>query len=413
VTLIEDREGGLRFPSGPADPTPLGGITLAADRISVQRAVLVIVNEKVPWTLEGQNLSLNLERLRNDRYHGKFAYEEGRLRIKDHEGFQASVTADFEIVPHEIFLREGLASSDFGSVQATGKLGLAGGVRARFEVEGEGDVGRAAESLLGVTGVSKVLEGRTSFRGTLSIEPEGKTLEGTLLLPEGRIAGVPFADWRGELFWDRSILQLGYAQGTLAGGGAKLQLQQPLPIAEHRASLDLDVQGASLSRILSGASGAASPLDSLISGRGSFRFPTERPLEIEGAFDLSGMAPVLEGSSSVATPISFEVRGDVEGEELHIDELQFRTSFLEGTLSGTYPRKSSALFSIDVGSSDLAATDLLQQKVRKLAGVDPGAIPSAWGVSGRGGAQGQLTERLPDLSFRGELTAEDLRIDGI
>ncbi len=80
----------------------------------------------------------------------------------------------------------------------------------------------------------------------LTISPESKTLEGTLLLPEGQVAGIPVGNWSGEVFWDRSILTVGFARGRFASGSAKLQLHQPLPVAENPASLSIDFEDASL-----------------------------------------------------------------------------------------------------------------------------------------------------------------------
>ena len=413
ISLLEDRETGLVLPSGRTEAIQLAGITLAADSVSVSKALLRIENQKVPWTLEALNLAMDLRRLRDGRYEGRFTYDEGRLRIKDHEELGASVAADFELVPNELFLREGTAEADFGRLQATGKVGFAGGVHARFDVTAEGDSGRLAEAVFGLDGASALSEGSASFRGMLTIDPESKTLEGTLVLPEGRLAGIPVAQWNGEVFWDRSILSIGYARGRFASGSARLQLHQPLPVAEHPASLVVDLEDASLSTMLSGVTGSSSPLDSRVSGQGTFFFDADRPEEIEGSFELRGVAPEKDAASSSSTPLSFRARAAVGEEKLEIQELELETPFLNGKLSGVYPREGSASFSIDVTSGNLAAADALRRELQRVFAVKDDTPPEEWGIEGSGRATGHLRERLPRMVFEGDLVAEDLRLDEV
>jgi autotransporter translocation and assembly factor TamB len=413
ISLSEDRETGLVLPSGRAEATRLARLTLAADNVTVTKAQLQIENQKVPWALSASNVTLDLRKLRDRHYAGRFTYDEGRLRIKDHPEFGASVSADFELVPNELFLREGQAQADFGRIQATGKVGLAGGVRARFDVTAEGDSGRLAEAVFGLDDASTVVEGSASFRGMLTIDPESKTLEGTLLVPEGRLAGVTVSDWNGEVFWDRSILSIGYARGRFGSGSARLQLHQPLPVAEHPASLVVDVEDASLSAILSGVTGSPSPVDSRISGQGTFSFVAEHPEKVEGSFELQGVAPEERTDPSRSTPLSFRAQAAVGDERLSIQELEIEAPFLSARLSGVYPREGSASLSIDVESGSLAAAAALQRELQRIFPTEENSTPVEWEIEGSGRVSGQLRERLPRLVFEGDLVAEDLRIDGV
>jgi autotransporter translocation and assembly factor TamB len=416
ISLVEDRETGLVLPIGPMerrDATRLAGITLAADSISVTEAVLRIENQKVPWSLQASNLAMDVRRLRDGRYEGRFAYDGGRLRVKDHEEIEASVAADFELVPNELFLREGTVESDFGRVQATGKVGLAGGVHARFDVTAEGESGRLTEAVFGIRGASSVAQGSASFRGMLTLDPESKTLEGTLVLPEGRLAGIPVAQWSGEVFWDRSILSIGYARGTFASGRARLQLQQPLPMAEHPATVIVDVEGASLAAVLSGATGSSSPVDSRVSGEGTFSFSADRPEAVEGSFELQGVAPGETAASSSSTPLSFRAKGAVREEKLEIEDLQLDTSFLSAKLSGFYPREGPASLSLALESDDLSAATALQREIQRVFVTEDDAFTEDWGMEGSGRATGQLRERLPHMVFEGDVVAEEFRLDGL
>jgi hypothetical protein len=245
----------------------------------------------------------------------------------------------------------------------------------------------------------------------LTIEPESRALEGTLVLAEGRIAGVPVTRWSGEVFWDRSILSIGYARGTFASGNTRLQLHQPLPVAAHPASLVVDLEGASLEAIFSGVSGSPSPLESRLSGRGDFSFDADNFEEIQGSFELQGVAPASDGPVGSSTPLSFRATGGVSGRKLEIQELQLETPFLSGTLSGTYPREGPANLSIDFTSSDLAAAEAFQREIQRVLARENDLPPGEWRFSGRGRAFGRIRERVPRLVFEGELLAEDLKVD--
>ncbi len=413
ITLAEDPETGLVLESGRSRATRLAGITLAADSISVSDAVLRIENQRVPWTLDASGMAMDLKRLRDGRFGGRFTYNTGVMKIKDHRELAAGVTADFELVPNELFLREGHLTSEFGRLQATGKIGLAGGVRARFEVEAEGESGKLAQAVFGLEDAPGLAQGSTAFRGMLTITPETKTLEGTLVLPEGKVAGVPVENWSGEVFWDRSILSIGHARGAIASGNGTFQLHQPLPVNEHPASLTVNFERVSLASVLMGLSGSSSPLDSRMSGQGTFSFEAESPEDIAGSFEVDGTPSSGESLAPFATPVSFRARAAIGERKLHIGELELETPFLSGTLTGTYPREGAADLWLDVESSDLSAARIFQRELERVAAGQNFLPPDAWEVQGRGGAIGRLRERFPRLVFEGELAAEDLTLGGM
>jgi autotransporter translocation and assembly factor TamB len=404
LRLAEDREG-LHLPRE-APAGPLAAFAVSADRISVERGVLVIRNERVPWDLEAQELSLRLERLGSELYQGKLAYEGGRIRIKDHQEIRASVTADLEIVSQEIFVREARAQTDVGWISMTGKLGFAGGERGRFALTAEGESGPAAQSLFGMAGAAAWLEGIASFRGTLSVEPGTKSLEGTLSLPRGRLSGIDYSDWKGEVFWDRSLLQISYAQGRFAGGAARMQLHQPLPSAEHPAALELDLDRGSLAAVIAAARGLPGPIESTVSGRGSFTFSARPPTLLNGRFELDGAYP----TATALTPLSFHARGEVGDGDLEIEELRVETSFLQGSISGVYPRRGPAQLHVELASTDLVAAERLKRELGSIAGFE-GA--SDFQLAGRGRIAGELGSRLPSLTFEGGVSAQELSVQSV
>lgn len=415
--LVEGPEGGLSLAARRARATPLGRVGLAADRVSIQRASVVIENEKVPWELEASNLSVGLNGIGEGAYHGRIAYDEGYLRIKDHDEIRASVEADFDLVPHELLVKEARVQSGIGKLLLTGKLAFAGGARGRFDVTAEGDVGQSMDSVLGFRKASALTHGAATFRGGLTIEPGNKTLSGTFLLPKGDVAGIPLTRWKGEVFWDRSLLQVSYAQGSLAGGAARFQLHQPLPVREHRASLDLEIERASLVRILRESKGLASPLDSLLGGKASLSFSASEPDDLQGEFEIQGSMPPGNGGEEGGheagpAPLSLRVKGSLAAGDLVLDDANFETPFLDGMISGTYPRIGSARLLVDFHASDLESADRLQRDLRRMfaAGAGERGNPAELvGIAGNGEAQGNVTGRLPELTFDGELSAGRLQ----
>ncbi|HSF16588.1 MAG TPA: translocation/assembly module TamB domain-containing protein [Vicinamibacteria bacterium] len=407
VRLVE-ADGRLALPVG-RRPLQLSSPSLSfvAETVSITNAAIVLDNEKVPWRLTAENVNLVLARRGLDRYEGSLAYENGRLAIKDHEPLSASVATDFEVVARELLMREAVVSSEFGEARLTGKISFAGAPRGRFDIVTQGDIGRAIQTIVGVRSGPSLASGDFELRGGISIEPENKTLQGTVTLARGFVAGQRISDWTGELFWDHSLLQLSYAEGTLAGGRARVQLHQPLPVATHEASVDVDLVGGSLGRFLEGLRGIPSPVDSQVSGTASLVFFRRAPERLAGSFELIG----LDTPNGSGESLSFSTRGRISEGDVEIEQGRLETGALEATISGRYPREGSAELLVDASFFDLASAEGLGWRVRNVLfeGSEAGPV----GVSGRGRARGRLLGRFPDLSFEGEIVAEELSVSGL
>ncbi|HXV60289.1 MAG TPA: translocation/assembly module TamB domain-containing protein [Vicinamibacteria bacterium] len=407
LRLVET-DGGLALPVG-REPLELGSPSLSfvAETVSVTNAAIVLDNERVPWHLTAENVNLDLARRGQDRYEGSLVYENGRLAIKDHEPLSASVSADFEIVARELLMREAVVRSEFGEARLTGKISFAGAPRGRFDIVTQGDVGRAIQTIVGVRSGPSLASGDFELRGGLTIEPENKILQGTVTLARGTVAGQRVSDWTGELFWDRSLLQLSYAEGTLAGGRARVQLHQPLPVATHEASVDIDLAGGSLARFLEGLRGQPSPVDSQVSATASLVFARRAPERLGGTFELIG----LDAPSGSGESLSFSIRGRITEGDVEIEQGRLDTRALDATISGRYPREGAAELLVDASFFDLASAESLGWQVRNV--LLEGSEANPVGASGRGRARGKLQGRFPDLAFEGEIVAEELHVSDL
>jgi autotransporter translocation and assembly factor TamB len=425
IHLVEGAEGGFRFPRDvTAPPTLTGaGMAFSADRVALENAELVLSNEKVPWQLEASNLGVELRRQGGDSYKGMVSYNDGVLVIKDHARIEGSVSAEIELSGGELFVHDARGQSELGSMSARGKVGLAGGVHGRFDVEAEGDVARTAHSVLGLDLDDAALTGAMQFKGSLSVTPGTKQLEGTLAWPAGEVHGIPMRNWSGALFWDRQLLQVSGARGALASGRARLELHQALPVSDHRAALEVDVVGASLAEVLAGARAGDSPVDSSLSGKASLSFPATSPDRVEGVFEITGTRPGVargsrDGSSGVVPAgaartetVDLKASGTIADGDIHLASMQIETATMSVSMSGVYPRDGSADILVDITSFDLARTDEVALGLRCLLRSGAKADPEPWGLAGRGRARGRLTARLPRPRFEGELTASAMGFD--
>jgi len=411
LRLVEGAEPG--FGAGGATATlPLAsaGSSFAADRVVLEDAEIILSDERIPWELEASNLAVVLTRDRRRSYKGTLEYDEGRLVIRDQPAVATALSAEFEIVAGELLVHEARAVSEIGEISAKGKLGLAGGIQGRFDVAAEVAVERAVALMgdVGTMGSERLASGPVRFRGSLSISPDGQSLQGTLDWPSGRLLGVLVSGWSGDVFWDSQLLQLSGAEGRIASGRGKLQLQQPLPVEANPVLLDVQFENLHLDELVSGVRGRPSPVDSVLSGMVSLSFESTDPLGADGRFEVDGARPTTE---TLGEAVSFYASGSLRAGDVEIDEARVETDTLDGTLTGLYPRKAPADLVVDIRSTDLARTDALARDVRRILRPDTEPDPEPWGMAGRGRATGHLTARLPHLSFDGALSATDLEFD--
>ena len=387
------------------------GVFISADRVALENASILIADETFPWQLEASNLGISVERSRSGSYAGRLDYEDGSLVIKDHPEMRGSVSAEFEIAAGELLLHEAHALSELGELHVKGKLGLAGGVRGRFEVSAEGPVERALTSIFGISPNSQAITGMMAFNGTLDVSPEKKVLKGSVRWARGQVLGMATSDWSGELFWDQQLLQLSGAEGIVASGRGRVELHQALPLVDHPASLEIAIDGAALAEMVAGMRGRPSPVDSLVSGRVSLSFPLTEPHRADGTFELKGLKDLNERLPNVAETVAFEISGRVRDGDIEVESARFDTDAVSGTLSGLYPRVGSAELFVDVRSDNLARADELARGLRGLLRPDGAPDPERWGISGTGFARGRLSERVPHFTFDGEVAAGVLQFD--
>jgi len=408
LRLVDDRAPPLRLPRElPATPAFVGaGLRFSADRVSLEQAFIELSNDTVPWALEATNLSLELTQQRGS-YKGVISYEDGVLTIKDHPEIRASATADIELSTGELFVHEASAVSDLGSVNARGKASLAGGANGRFDVEATGRLDRAAASLFGLTDAQRRLSGEARFQGTLDVSPDNNLLEGTIALDRGSVLGVPVRGLRGQVFWDRQLLQVSPAEAEIAAGRARFELHQPLPADEHPVSLEIDLSAVSLRALIEGTQGRPSPIDSDVSGLLSLSLPSQDLGSLDGVFQLTGAMP----AEPDVEPVAFAAEGALDGGDLQIDSARVEARSLVATVSGRYPRQGDGELVADIRSDDLASLDALGWGLRGLLRAEDEPAPVPWGIAGQGRARGALRGRFPHPSFEGQLAATGLTYD--
>jgi autotransporter translocation and assembly factor TamB len=415
---VQDYGGGqidlprrLGGPSSEPSRARNAALALAADRIVFEEARFVYNNWNIPWRLDAEGVSANLELDGANRHRGAITYQHGTLQIKDRRPIESSVDVRLELVGRELLIEELVAGGRFYELIANGKVSLEEEPRAELAIEIESEVGPAARSLLGLELLESDGRERARMEGTLSMGRGWHLLQGQARVPRARFAGMPLWGFEGEISWDRNLFEVRSANGYLANGATTLSFRQPIPIAGQSAELAVGFEEVLLSRLMESVDGDVRRLGSRISGRADLAFRLSSPSNVNGDFELTGVAPPDSEDDADLLGLDFSATGVFEDGTLKLNPSQIETDAVVAKLDGAYPPVGPAALSFEARARDLAEADQLQQTVRLFA--NPDSPVSLLGVAGSGRAKGQLTGRLPHLVFRGSFAGEQIVYQGL
>ncbi len=341
---------------------PEASFNLLVDRILFENASVVYNNHTLPWTLEARELAARLER-EGGRFSGALEYQQGELQIKDRPPAVGSLEAQLELDGKQVRVSELIARGSAYQVRAEGTVELGTEPRAEMSLEAESQVGFAAHSLLGFSQLTDFGSTPASFQGTLTIGRGWHELEGRVLVPAARFAGLPLRNWTGQVFWDRSRFEVVSAEGFLAGGHSGWKVVQPLPLGGDPAEIEVQLEDVSLETVLEVFRGEPGPLASRISGNARFDVLLSDPYRVNGEFELTGKAPESSGEKS---GLDFTAGGVLEDGNLNLGRSRFETEFANVVLSGDYPRRGPANVRVALDARDLSRVDEVQQALRTL-----------------------------------------------
>ena len=405
---------GLYGLSGPTRSHSLSAASfnLLVDRIVFENASVVYNNQTLPWSLEARELSARFER-EGGKFSGALEYRQGEFQIKDRPPAEGSLEARLEVDGREIRVSELIARGSFYQVRAEGTIELGKEPRAEMSLEVESRVAFAARSLLGLSQLDDSGTTPASFEGTLTFGRGWHELEGRVDVPAARFAGLPVRNWTGEVYWDRSRVEVVSAEGLLAGGLSRWNLRQPLPLGGDPAEIEVQFGDVPLQTLLEAIRGEPGPLASRISGQARFDVLLSDPDRMNGDFELAGKAAE---SSGEASGLDFTASGVFEDGSLTLDRSRFETEFADVVLSGEYPLSGPANLRLALDARDLSRVDEVQQLLRTL--LHPERPARRLQITGRGRASGSLTGRLPRMRFEGDFAGSavhfrDTRLDHV
>ena len=223
---------------------------------------------------------MDVTRLRNGRYEGRFTYDEGLLRIKDQRELSAAVTADFELVPNELFLREGTADGGLRPPSGHREDRLRGGGARSLRHRPRATPGVWLRRCSASTAPRPSSRGRPPSAECSRSSRNRRLSKARCVLPKDASPESPSPNGAGKCSGTARFCRSATPGEPSRPETRGSSFTSPSPVAEHPASLVVDLEGASLGTILdglSGVSGSTSPLESRLSGQGSFTFAAERP----------------------------------------------------------------------------------------------------------------------------------------
>ncbi len=412
VLRIQDYGGGkvdlpgLWRPEAPERrPRTAAPLSIEAERIVVNDAQFLYQNHNLPWRLEAYQVEAAVERAQGGSYQGRLAYDRGELKIKDRPAFEGGISAQLELLSNELRLKELRAAGPFYEIRAQGAVDFNDQPEGQFVIDVESQVGPAARSLLGWPQLDDGGPLPARIHGNLSVGRGWHLFEGDLDVPMAKFLGASLRDWKGKIYWNRTVLELTEAEGRLANGDSELLLRQPLPVAEHAAQLSMEFQGVSLRALTESVTGEPGYLDSLLSGEVRLSMPPSQPLQASGDFELAGRSPGETTAGQYG--LELNAQGVLDEGTVTLGASRFDTGSTTASLSGRYPWSGAADLSVELSSGDLREADRLQQILRGL--FHPGETIPLLNLEGSGDVGGTLTGRIPALTFQGRFRGANVR----
>ncbi len=413
VLRIQDYGGGEIDLPGLDNPepeesvvVPQASVAFLVDRVRFEDAAFLYQNHTLPWHLMASDLSVGFDRTSDDYYRGTLTYQEGELQVMERPPVTASVDARVDLVGRELRVTRLTAKGTFYQLEAQGKVSFGTEAQAELSIELESLLGPAARSLLGTSLLNDRGEIPSTFQGNLSVGRGWHLLQGEVRVPGARFAGFPVRDFRGDFFWDRSVIELRNAEGHFAQGIFRFDLQQPLPFTEHASRLTAHFQDLSLETLVLAQTGQKGPLASRISGSMELDIPLFESERLSGDFDLVGKAP--EGT---AEGLDFSANGVITQGDLSLDASRFQTPSAVLSLSGEYPWEGPAKMAMELDSNALARTDWLQQRIRAV--LSPNKPSQTLGVTGTGRVKGRVLGKYPEFIFEGDFQGSHVTLNNI
>ena len=392
-------EGGDDIP--PMGTVGEGGADARIERLTIERGELILNHERVPLDLDLPHFRGRLASRRPGALAGTVAFGMGTARFGSAPAFPVGTDVSLVLEGRRLTVEAGRLRAPDTDLAYRGQIQIAARPQGQLLFGGTVDLAMLDAHVMR-TGFG--LRGRGRYDGTASIDGSRLRLKGRLQGKDGVFDGVPVPRYAGEVAWDSEGVHLRRFEVQALGGTGTLDIEVPPGAAVARLEAALrGVDAEALSRQVWGIGAAG--VGSSATGEVRLRWPRGRIRDLSGRMSL-----VLEARADGRTPVSGRLEWRAEEGVQFLDVAEFRTPAAHARLQGRIARDTRADLAVEADSTDLAASDVLGQRVRHALG---NAAAQLLGFSGAGAFQGRWSGTVGSPVFEGRFASPDLEYLGV
>lgn len=390
---------------GPALAPLLNRVSFSSDRISVTGATIGYRNPVTPWDVRVDEVTVAFGITAGSGVDGEIRSESGTIRLGEQPEFPLALATEFRARQDALHLDRLELRSEFLEVHLNGSVGLGDDAAGALRLSGSADAGALGRHLAAFDDLDTRGNPWVRFEAAAGLGENGLAVDGELVLPGGRLYGVPLRDWKVLLHWDPDRFEATASEGFVSGGAASLHVLQVQPAAANPAAVALSVDDASLSRTLEGIFGLPTTLRSRVALDADLRVPLADPGLATGTIEVAAEMPEA-GSGDL--PLGFDAAVVLDEEAVVVRRLVAEGAAFRGALEGRYLRSGNADFTVSGYAGEAAEVDSVQQEFwRAVFGEDPET--TAWDVSGACRFEGTVRGPWPDVVIAGTVEGQGLR----
>jgi translocation and assembly module TamB len=394
------------FEAGGDDIPRLGGgggagTDARIERLTIERGEFILNHERVPLDLDLPRFRGRLASARPGVLTGTVSFGMGSARFGTAPPFPVGTDIELVLEGRRLTVQSGRLHAPDTDLGYRGQIQIAARPQGQLLLSGAVDLAMLDAHVMR-TGFG--IQGRSRYDGTASIDGSRLRLKGRLQGTNGVFDGVPVPRYAGEVAWDSEGVHLRQLEVQTLGGAAVVDVEVPPgpSVARLEAVLrGVDAEGLSRKVFDLGPAG----LGASATGEVRIRWPRGRIRDLSGRASL-----VLESRSDGRTPLSGRLEWRAENGVQLVEEADLKTPVTQARAQGRIGRDGGADLVVEATSTDLAASDVLGQRVRNALG-NPAA--QLLGFSGSGTFRGRWRGTLGAPVFEGRFSGPAVEYLGV
>jgi hypothetical protein len=377
------------------------GTDARIERLTIERGEFILNHERVPLDLDLPRFRGRLASARPGVLAGTLSFGMGTAQFGSAPPFPVGTDVDLVLEGRRLTVQSGRLHAPDTDLGYRGQIQVAARPQGQLLLSGDVDLAMLDTHVMR-TGFG--VRGRARYEGTASIDGSRLRLKGRLQGTEGVFDGVPVPRYAGEVAWDAEGVHLRQLEVAALGGTAVIDLEVPPGASVARLDAVLrgvDAEGLSLVVFDVGPAG----LGASATGEVRIRWPRGRIRDLSGRTSL-----ILESRPDGRTPLSGRLEWRAENGIQFVEEADLRTPATQARAQGRIGRDGGADLAVEATSTDLAASDVLGQRVRHALG-NPRA--QLLGFSGAGAYRGRWRGTLGAPIFEGRFSGPAVEYLGV